>query len=102
MQSYGVINPSRYVSGGPSNRITNFLTGAHYKTGPVLWRASYSLGIDDNPYATDSLVVAGATIDLTKHVDLYVEYVNQQVDNNAAGNHVEFFDSINFIINWSF
>ncbi len=102
MQSYGVINQARYVSGGDSNRITNFLTGAHYKTGPVLWRASYSLGIDDNPYATDSLVVSGATIDLTKYVDLYIEYVNQQVDNNATGNHVEFFDSLNFIIYWSF
>ena len=102
LQSYGVINRARYVSGGPSNRITNFLAGTHYRTGPVTWRGSYSLGIDDNPYGTNSLVVTGATVDLTKYVDLYVEYVNQQVDNNATAGNIEFFNSVNFILYWSF
>jgi hypothetical protein len=101
MQSHGRINPARYTSGGPSNRLTAFLAGAHYIVGPVTYRASYSLGIDDNPYATNSLVVAGATIKLTRSVDLYLEYVNQQVD-NAPGGHVEFFDSVNAIIYWSY
>ena len=101
LQSYGRINPARYTSGGPSNRLTDFLVGAHYIVGPVTYRASYSLGIDDNPYATNSLVVAGATIKLTRYVDLYLEYVNQQVDSAPSG-HVEFFDSVNAIIYWSY
>ena len=66
LQSYGRINLARYVSGGPSNRITNMLVGAHYVRGPVTYRASYSLGIDDNPHATNSLVIAGATIKILK------------------------------------
>lgn len=102
LQSYGVINPKRFVSGGPSNKITDFLVGAHYKVGPVTYRCSYSLGLDDNPYGLESLVVGGATIKLTKYVDLYVEYVNQQVSNNSNFGHATFFDSLNFIINWSF
>jgi len=102
LQSYGRINPARYVSGGPSNRITDFLAGVHYTDGPVTYRASYSAGIDDNPYANHGLVVAGTTIQLTEAVELYVEYVNQQVDNNNPAGHIEFFDSVNFIVHWTY
>ncbi len=102
LQSYGTLNPARYVSGGPSNRITDFLVGAHYTTGPVVYRASYSLGLDSNPYADHNLVVAGATVKLTEHVELYIEYVNEKVHNNATAGRIEFFDSMNFIIHWNY
>lgn len=72
-----MLNPVRYVSGGPSDQITDFLAGIHYKTGPVTWRCSYSLGLDARPYAEHNMVVLGATLNVTKNVDLYLEYVNE-------------------------
>ena len=102
-QTFGIVNPVRYVSGGPSNRVTNLLAGVHYTTGPVTWRGSYSCSIDANPNGMQNLLVTGATITLTDHVDLYVEYVNQQISGNAnpaLDGHV--FNSMEFILNWHF
>jgi predicted porin len=100
-QNYGVINPVRYTSLGPSNRLTGFLAGGHYVTGPVTWRASWSASIDENPSAVQNLVVAGCTIKVTKGIDVYLEYVNQQV-NSTRGGFVEFFNSLEFIVYWSY
>lgn len=102
LQSYGVIHPVRYVSGGPSNRLTDFLLGTHYTVGPVTYRISYSHGIDDNPHAQQTMLLAGTTINLTEHVDFYLEYVNQQVHGNAGEEHIEFFNSLEFIVYWQY
>lgn len=102
LQSYGKINPARFTSGGPSNRLTDFLVGAHYTVGPVTYRTSYSLGLDDNPSSEHNMLLAGATIKLTKNVDLYIEYINEFVDGNAASDHIQFFNSLDFIIYWSY
>ena len=48
------------------------------------------------------MVVAGTTVKLTKNVDFYLEYVNEQVDGNATSGYIEFFNSLNFIVYWSY
>jgi hypothetical protein len=102
-QTFGVRNPVNYVSGGPSDELTNFLTGVHYTRGAVTYRCSYSNSIYENPGAIQNMVLAGATITLTKHVDLYIEYVNERVDNaDIAGRNGDFFDGIEWVINWHF
>jgi predicted porin len=102
-QTYGVRNPVSYVSGGPSDQLTNFLAGIHYTRGPVTYRCSYSNSIYENPHAVQNMVLAGATIALTKHVDCYIEYVNQRVDNAAiTSQNGPFFHSIEWVINWHF
>ncbi len=100
-QSNGTINPMRYVSGGPSDRITDYLVGASYKTGPVTWRANYSVGYDDNPDGKQELFLPGVTIALTPNVDLYAEYVKWTVD-PANGPKVDYEDGYQLILNWRF
>jgi len=100
-QSRGAINPVRYVSGGPSDKITDYLVGVSYKTGPVTWRVNYSYGEDDNPGGSQEFFLPGVTIALTPNVDLYAEYVKWTVDpDNAAEATYE--DGYQLILNWRF
>ncbi|MDA1050433.1 MAG: hypothetical protein O3C40_08115 [Planctomycetota bacterium] len=102
-QTYGVRNPVSYVSGGPSDQLTNFLGGIHYTRGAVTYRCSYSNSIYEHPHAVQNMVLAGATVTLTDHVDLYIEYVNQRVDGaSLPGRNGDFFNSIEWVINWHF
>jgi len=102
-QTFGVRNPVNYVSGGPSDQLTNFLAGIHFTHGPVTYRCSYSNSIYQNPDAVQNMVLAGATVTLTKHVDLYLEYVNQRVDGaDLPGQNGPFFNSLEWVINWHF
>jgi hypothetical protein len=102
MQGYGDIHPARYVSGGPSTRVTDVLVGAHYTCGPVTYRISYSAGFDDDPGGHQNLWVPGITVALTKNVDLYVEYVRWDVQGNAADEFIEFEDGVQIVLNWRF
>ncbi len=103
MQHFGVMNPTRYVSGGPSNRITNFLGGVHYTRGPVTYRCSYSNSLDANPDGHQNMVVAGMTVTVTENVDLYLEYIHERIDGNAVpAADGEVFNAIAFILNWHF
>ena len=100
-QSHGVIHPMRYVSGGPSDKLTDYLVGASYKTGPVTWRVNYSAGYDENPDGEQSLFLPGVTIALTPNVDLYAEYVKWVVDPDN-GPEVDYEDGYQLILNWRF
>ena len=104
LQAYGVRNPERFASGGPSNRTTDLLTGIHYKVGPATLRANYSAGFDENPNGWQQMWVPGVTIALTKNVDFYADWVRWDVYNNAAvaaaGGHREIEDGFSFVINW--
>ena len=106
LQCYGVRNPVRFVSGGPSNRTTDVLAGIHYKLGPATYRVSYSAGFDDNPYGWEQMWTPGVTIALTKNIDFYAEWVRWDVYNNAqavaTGGHREIEDGISFAINWRY
>jgi hypothetical protein len=102
-QTFGTINPVRYVSGGPSNRISNLWTGLQYTQGPVTYRCSYSNSIDANPDATQNMILTGATVTLTKNVDLYLEWVHERVDGaELPGQDGYFFNSLEYVVNWHF
>ena len=96
-------NPVNYVSGGPSDQLTNFLAGIHYTRGAVTYRCSYSNSIYENPHAVQNMLLAGTTITLSPDVDLYIEYVNQRVDGaTLPGRNGAFFNSLEWVINWHF
>ncbi len=100
-QSHGTINPVRYVSGGPSDRITDYLVGVSYRTGPVTWRVNYSFGKDDDPGGEQEFFLPGVTIALTPNADLYAEYVYWTVDpDNGPKSTYE--DGYQLILNWRF
>ncbi len=101
LQSYGTLNPAHYVTGGPSDEITNYWMGASYATGPVTWRAVYSRGEYENPGGEQSLFLPGAVIALFDNMDLYIEYVNWDVQADG-GPEVSFEDGMQFVINWTF
>ncbi len=100
IQTLGRVSPARYVSGGPSNRITDYLASVEYTTGPVLWRATYSIGIDENPYGRHEFIKLGNDITVTEHLNFIIEYVKEDVNNAAGG--AEFFDAFEFIVFWHF
>lgn len=102
-QIFGVRNPVNYVSGGPSDQLTNFLAGLQYTRGAVTYRGQYSNSIYQNPHAVQNFVLAGAAIKLTPDVDLYIEYVNLRADGaTVPGQNRAIFHSIEWIINWNF
>ena len=106
LQAYGVRNPVRYTSGGPSNLTTDVLVGTHYRQGPVTYRVSYSAGFDENPSGWQQIWVPGVTIALTKNIDFYAEWSRWDVSRPSgavapSGNRV-FQDGFNFVINWRF
>lgn len=102
-QTYGVRNPVNYVSGGPSDELTNFLGGIQYTSGGVTYRCAYSNSIYENPYAVQNFILTGATVTLTDHVDLYVEWLHYRVDNaSLPGRDGYFFNGIEWVINWHF
>jgi len=84
LQSFGVQNPVRYVSGGPSHTITDMLAGINYRVGATTFRFVYSAGIDQKPSGWQSLLVPGLTIAVTKNIDLYTEYVHWDVYPNGT------------------
>ncbi len=105
LQAYGVRNPNRFASGGPSNRTTDLLTGIHYRLGAATVRANYSAGFDDNPYGWQQMWVPGVTVALTKNVDFYADWARWDVYNHgggvsAASGHKEIEDAFSFVINW--
>ncbi len=102
LQSYGILNPDRYVSGGPSNRITDLLVGFNWTHGPVIYRFCYSLGLDDDPSGTQHLFVPGVTVALTKNVEFYGEYVFQEVRHSGTQQFTTFENGIQAVLHWQF
>lgn len=99
LRSYGIVNPRRYVTGGPSNVISDLLFGGSYRLGPVLFRAAWSAGFDENPDGRQYMWVPGVTLSLTKNLDLYAEYVRWDVI-PAGGPRFIFEDGAQLILNW--
>jgi predicted porin len=102
VQTFGKRVPVRFTSGGASNRITDVLAGGQYRWGPASLYADYSLGFDDNPASTHEIIQVGTSVQLTKYVTFYLEYVHEDVKGNAAVDNIEFFDGIEFVLFWSF
>jgi Gram-negative porin len=101
MQNHGAVNPTRYVSGGASDEITDYLVGASYQTGPVTWRINYSAGFDKDPGGEQHLFLPGVTVALTPNIDLYVEYVKWTVEPDS-GSKADYEDGFQLILNWRF
>jgi len=102
VQVFGRRSPERYVSGGPSNRMTDFMFGVEYTLGPTLYRANYGLGLDANPHGRHELFRLGTQTRVTEHVDLLVEYVNEQIYGHQTFGHVPYFNAVQFIIFWHY
>ncbi len=102
-QIFGIRNPVNFVSGGPSDQLTNFLSGIQFTSGAVTYNFSYSNSIYENPYAVQNLLLTGANIALTNRVDLYIEWLHYRVDNaSLPGRNGYFFNGIEWVINWRF
>ena len=106
LQAYGVRNPKRFTSGGPSDLTTDVLVGMHYRVGPVTYRVSYSAGFDEHPSGWQQLWVPGATVALTKNIDFYAEWSRWDVYRTSGpasvNSHRVFQDGFNFVINWRY
>ena len=102
VQVFGRRSPVRYVSGGPSDRLTDLFFAVEYNVGPVLYRANYQVGFDDNPAGRHELFRIGTQTKLNDHVDLMVEYVNERVYGNQLFGDLEFFDAIELILFWHY
>lgn len=101
LQRNGAVNPVRYVSGGMSSQTTDVIVGLSYITGPVTWRATYSAGFDRHPGGRQHMFVPGATIAITKNLDLYLEYVYWRAGASGAS-AVTFENGFQAALNWRF
>ena len=99
LRSYGVVNPRRYVSGGPSDRISELLFGGSYRYGPVLFRVAWSAGFDENPAGRQYMWVPGVTVAITRNLDLYAEYVRWDVIPDGW-RRVTIEDGAQLVLNW--
>ncbi len=101
IDSRGVITPTRYVSGGPSDRQNSLSTGINYKCGPVSTHVNYSRGWDHHPSGHQSIFEPGFAFQLTKNVVLYTEYVRWNVT-NSKGVRSKFEDGFELALVWNF
>jgi hypothetical protein len=100
IDGFGVITPSRYVSGGPSDRIDSLRGGIAYKYGPATFHVNYSRGWDHNPGGHQFVFDPGLNIQVTKNVTLYVEYVKWDVT-NRKGITAKYDDGFELIAVWN-
>jgi len=97
--SSGVLNQNRFVSGGPSDRITDLLTGISYKYGPITYRIVWSAGFDSNPSGHQYLWVPGITVAVTKNINFILDYVHWDVT-DQTDNTTKFEDGFQLVLHW--
>jgi hypothetical protein len=100
IDSYGVLTPTRYVSGGPSNRQNSISTGVRYQYGPVIAHVDYSEEFDHDPSGHEWIFDPGLSIQLTKNLDLYAEYVRWDVINRKGDTSI-FADGFELAFVWN-
>ncbi len=100
IDAFGVSNPARYVSGGPSDRVDSLRGGAAYKYGPVTFHVNYSYGWDHNPGGHQYIFDPGLSVQLTKDLVFYGEYVKWDVT-DRFGNTAKFDDGFELILVWN-
>ena len=89
------------MSGGPSNRQNSFEIGASYKFGPVSARVNYSEGWDHNPSGHQYIFNPGLTVQISKALTAYAEYVKWNVT-NSAGTTTRFDDGYELVLVWNY
>jgi len=102
IQGWGVVHPTRYLSGGPSNVRSTAMAGIRYRLGLVTFRFHYSGGWDDNPSAWQSHLVGGVTLAITKNIDLYLEYVHWEAHGAEGDSFATFENGYQLVLNWRF
>lgn len=100
IDAFGTANPVRYVSGGPSDRVDSLRGGVSYKYGPVTAHVVYSRGWDHNPGGHQFVFDPGVSIQVTKNVIVYAEYVKWNVT-NRKGATAKFDDGFELIAVWN-
>jgi len=100
IDAYGAANPTRYVSGGPSDHVNSLRGGVSYKYGPTTFHVVYSRGWDHNPSGHQFVFDPGVSIQLTKNVVLYAEYVKWDVT-NRRGVTAKYDDGFELIFVWN-
>ncbi len=97
----GARNDNNYVTGGRSDRATDWILGGSYTYGFATLRATMSHGEYKDPGGRQVLYLLGATFALTKNVDFYVEWVRWDMK-SQGGARVFADDSFNFALAWRF
>ena len=96
----GVRNGSHYVTGGPSERIEDYVLALERSLGPVMLHVCWSGGKIHDPDGDQSLWVFGANIALLQNVDLYLEYVLWKGQADGA-EEVTLEDGFQIVMAWS-
>ena len=102
LQIFGRTVPTRFVSGGPSNRITSFSTEAGYTVGPVTWRGMFTQSHDANPNARQTIWSAGAVFKVTPSFNLFVEYSDFTVDGHETAGDFPVIQGVQTVVHWQF
>jgi len=100
IDGFGVTTPARYVSGGPSDRVDSLRGGIAYKYGPVTFHVNYSHGWDHHPSGHQFIFDPGLSVQLTKNVTFYGEYVKWNVT-DRNGNTAKYDDGFELIFVWN-
>lgn len=99
--SHGAASPARYVSGGPSDRQNSYEIGASYTLGPLSARVNFAEGWDHNPSGHQYIFNPGLTVQISKSLTAYAEYVKWNVT-NSTGTTARFDDGYEFILVWNY
>ncbi len=102
LQVFGTTVPTRFASGGPSNRITSYSTEAGYTVGPEKYRAMYSQSHDANPNGRQTIWSLGTVTQLTPHVRLFAEYSDWTVDGHATVGDVPIIQGVQMTVHWQY
>lgn len=102
LQIFGPSVPTRFASGGPSNRITSFTTEAAYTVGPVKYRGVYTASHDSNPDGRQNIWSVGTVTQVTPNVRLFTEYSEWTVDGNATVGHATVIEGVQIVVNWQY
>ena len=101
IDSYGATSPTRYVSGGPSDRQNSLSTGINYKIGPISAHVNFSKAWDHNPDGHQYIFEPGITFQLAKNLTLYTEYVKWFVT-DSNGVKAKYDDAFELALVWNF
>jgi len=101
-QLFGVLTPSHYISGGPSDRYTDGLAGITHTQGPITYRCVYSHGIAANPHGRQGMLVPGITVQITSNLTLWIEYTHWESQSGSPAQTVTLENGYHLIVDWHF
>jgi hypothetical protein len=97
----GVRNGTHYVTGGPSDRIEDYVLVLERPLGPVTLRACWTSGRIHDPDGEQTMWILGGNVALIRNVDLYLEYVRWTAQ-AAGADEVMLEDGFQIVLSWHF